>query len=190
MISKDATFYTGNDALNYVLREKMLLCEEYHISFSCMADRNELSLIRPVDVYAMMGNALDNAIESVLREAKEKRLLSLHIRNYGQMFHFHIENTCNREVQFQEGMPLTDKKDKNVHGCYLDISFYKDKLEKSRLFVAVETLILFVNLLIMGTVFTSLSHAKVNAANVLLIAVMSLWMLFGIISRIFYCLYS
>lgn len=73
---------------------------------------------------------------------------------------------------------------------YLDISFYKDKLEKSRLFVAVETLILFVNLLIMGTVFTSLYHAKVNAANVLLIAVMSLWMLFGIISRIFYCLYS
>lgn len=75
-------------------------------------------------------------------------------------------------------------------GHYLDISFYKDKLEKSRLFVAVETLILFVNLLIMGTVFTSLSHAKVNAANVLLIAVMSLWMLFGIISQIFYCLYS
>lgn len=112
----DATFHTGNDALDYVLREKMLLCEEYHISFSCMADGKELSFIRPVDIYAMMGNALDNAIESVLREAKEKRLISLHISNYGQMLHIHIENTCNREVQFQEGMPLTDKKDKSVHG--------------------------------------------------------------------------
>lgn len=69
---------------------------------------------------------------------------------------------------------------------YFDVAFYKGDVGHSKCFIAVETAILLVNLLIMGTVFDSLSHAKTDSANVLLIATMSLSMLISVISLIFY----
>lgn len=69
---------------------------------------------------------------------------------------------------------------------YFDISFYKEKIVRSRWFIAIETIVLLVNLLIMGTIFGSLSHAKSNSANILLTAAMSLSMMISVISLIFY----
>ncbi len=113
----DATYHTGCEALDYVLREKSLLCNEYGISFSCMADGSELLFMRAADIYALMGNALDNAVESVLKEKEvQKRLISLHIVRQGQMVSIHLENTCSGEVTFKDGIPVTDKADRNAHG--------------------------------------------------------------------------
>ena len=112
----DATYHTGCEALDYVLREKTLLSEEYGVSFSCMADGTSLSFMDPTDIYALFGNALDNALESVVQEKEEERVVRLHIKKKGEMILIHVANRCSREVQFQEGMPVTDKPDKRYHG--------------------------------------------------------------------------
>ena len=81
--------------------------------------------MNPVDIYALIGNALDNALECVMNEPEEKRIISLHIRKNGDMVLIHMENHCSIEPQFQNGLPVTNKSDKTVHGfgvrsiCYI-----------------------------------------------------------------------
>jgi hypothetical protein len=72
----DCTLDTGNDALNIVLSEKSLLCKEYGISFTVMADGSALSRLEELEIYTLFGNALDNAIESV-RSSQTKKTGSL-----------------------------------------------------------------------------------------------------------------
>lgn len=113
----DNTFQTGNDALDLVLTEKSLLCSQYHIKFSCMADGQVLAALSSPDLYALFGNLMDNAIESVIKEPDEdKRIVSLVISCRGQSSHIHIENHCGKAVDFEDGLPLTTKTDKDNHG--------------------------------------------------------------------------
>ena len=74
----DNIFQTGNDALDLVLTEKSLLCDEYKIKLSSMIDGKVLNFMNTTDVYALFGNLMDNAIESVMKEEdEEKRVISV-----------------------------------------------------------------------------------------------------------------
>lgn len=112
----DATYHTGCEALDYVLREKNLLSEEYGVMFSCMADGSSISFMQPADIYALMGNALDNALECVMKEVVDKRIISIQIARQKQTVLIHIENTCTVMPQFEDGLPVTIKADKMQHG--------------------------------------------------------------------------
>ena len=112
----DADYHTGCEALDYVLREKALLAGERHVTFSCMADGGAIAFMDPADIYALMGNALDNALDRVSKEPEEERVVSLLIKRAGDMVLLHLENTCGRPPEFQDGLPVTDKEDKTAHG--------------------------------------------------------------------------
>lgn len=112
----DAVYHTGNDALDYVLREKTLISGEYNIKFSTMANGSLLNFMHAADIYALMSNAIDNAFESIIREPEEKRIVSLQIKQQGKMAVVHLENWCSKEPEFADGLPVTDKQDKNQHG--------------------------------------------------------------------------
>lgn len=112
----DADYHTGCEALDYILREKTLLSNDRHITFSCMADGSAITFMSPADIYALMGNALDNALERVIREPEERRIVSLLIKRTGDMVLIHLENQCGTPPEFQDGLPVTDKSDKTAHG--------------------------------------------------------------------------
>lgn len=112
----DNIFQTGNDALDLVLMEKSLLCDEYHIKFTSMADGELLQFIDSTDVYALFGNILDNAVESVMKADEEKRIISLKIVKRQQGVHIHADNYCGESLVFENGLPLTTKQDKAFHG--------------------------------------------------------------------------
>ncbi len=112
----DATYNTGSRSLDYVLREKALLFNEYGIEFSCMADGSSISFLAAADIYALFGNALDNALECVQEEKEGERYISFHLTKRGAMVLFHLENRCSRKVVFQDGIPVTHKTDKTQHG--------------------------------------------------------------------------
>lgn len=112
----DAEYHTENEALDYVLREKALFSNEYSIKFSTMVDGSLLSFMSAADIYALMSNIIDNAFECVLEEAEEKRIVSLQVRAQGKMALIHLENWCSVSPEFEDGLPLTNKKDKNMHG--------------------------------------------------------------------------
>lgn len=112
----DATYHTGCSALDYVLREKTLLFNERRIEFSCMVEGRMISYISSADLYALMGNALDNALERVLKEKEGERIISFQIKHHHDMVLIHLENRCSSTVKFEDGVPLTEKEDKTWHG--------------------------------------------------------------------------
>ena len=113
----DAVYQIGNAALDFVLREKALRCQEYEIKFSCLTDGEALGFIDTLDIYALFGNILDNAIESVTKEEdEEKRIINLHVLRRRQLLHIHADNYCGEEIVFEDGLTVTDKKDRAYHG--------------------------------------------------------------------------
>jgi hypothetical protein len=107
---------TDNQALDLVLTEKSLLCEKYHIQFSYIADGKLLDFMSLVDIYSLFGNALDNAIEALLKEEEDKRIIQMNIRARGKLLYIDIDNYSSRKMEFQDGLPVTDKEDKDYHG--------------------------------------------------------------------------
>ena len=68
------------------------------------------------DIYSLFGNALDNAVEAVLRLPEEERSISVNIKQVtGQLF-VHIENPYDGTVNMSGNLFLTLKDDKNNHG--------------------------------------------------------------------------
>lgn len=108
---------TGNETLDIVLTEKSFLCESYNIRFTYMIDGESLSFMAPADISSLFGNALDNAIESVMKESElDKRIIKLNASLKRMYLSVHIENYCNEEMRFKDGLPVTRKSDKINHG--------------------------------------------------------------------------
>lgn len=108
---------TGNEILDVVLMDKQLYCEKHGIRFTYMVDGERLRFMEAADIVALFGNALDNAIESVAGEAEEeRRIIRLNVSAKRSFVCVHLENYCSRQVEFSDGLPLTAKTDKAVHG--------------------------------------------------------------------------
>lgn len=113
----DAAIQTGNQALDTVLTEKSLACEHKRIQWTCMADGRTLTFLDPVDLYAIFGNALDNAIEGVQEISEpEKRIISVTVFTRDRLTILQIENYYEQELHFQDGLPLSTKGDDTAHG--------------------------------------------------------------------------
>lgn len=113
----DAVVETGNEVVNTIISEKALICGRRDIRLSCMVDASHLDFMSTLDIYALLGNALDNAIESVSRYAdKDKRIISLTICAVGDFLSIQINNYCEDNVVFTDGLPMTTKRNKDYHG--------------------------------------------------------------------------
>lgn len=113
----DSVVETGNEALDTILTEKSLACSSENIVFSVIADGSALGFMAPADIYALFGNALDNAIEAA-REVKdpEHRAITLSVQRRQKMVAISIENYCAGDRVFVDGLPKTTKRDEANHG--------------------------------------------------------------------------
>lgn len=107
---------TGNEALDAVLTEKMLFCERHNVLMTYMVDQASLSFINILDLYSLFGNILDNAIENVMKEDEDKRVITLQICQKNGFLSIHLENYCKEPPEFRNGLPQTTKRDKQNHG--------------------------------------------------------------------------
>ncbi len=113
----EAMVKTGNDVLDTILTEKSLACKANNIVVSCVADGEGLEFLHPVDLYTIFGNAMDNAIECVKHfKEKEKRQIDVLIHRQHQFLIVQIMNPVERELEFEDNLPVTTKHDKDYHG--------------------------------------------------------------------------
>lgn len=113
----DAVARTGNGALDVILTEKSLICEQAGIRLTCIADGEKLCFISPSDVYALFGNALDNAIEAVMGLSDpEQRNITLSIQAQGRLLSIHVENYFSGKLIFEDDLPQVNKEDRDYHG--------------------------------------------------------------------------
>ncbi len=113
----DASVKTGNEVLDTILTEKNLRCVANNILMSCVADGACISFIKDSDLCALFGNALDNAIEAVMKvEDAEKRVIELILYERCGLISLNISNTFVGEVKLVNGFPITMKSDLHLHG--------------------------------------------------------------------------
>lgn len=108
---------TGNKVLDTILTSKSMHCQRHGIELKFMGEGQLLNFMEDMDISALFGNMLDNAIESVVKiKDRQKRLISIHVIQERQFIRIRTENYCEEDVQFQDGLPITTKKDKRFHG--------------------------------------------------------------------------
>ena len=113
----DSDANTGNEALDTILMEKSLYCNLHGIEWTCVADGKLLEGIDVVDLFTMLGNALDNAVEGV-EKCPGDQLKSIAVRIWQKDLFtvIDVKNTCSEEVRFSNGLPITSKGDTANHG--------------------------------------------------------------------------
>lgn len=118
VIFYDSVVKTENEVLNTILSEKSLYCEKHKIKLSCIVDSAHLDFMSTMDIYALLGNALDNAIECVSKyKSEEKRVVSLTISAQGSFLCIQTNNYFDGELKFQDGLPLsTKRRNRAYHG--------------------------------------------------------------------------
>lgn len=108
---------TGNQILDAVLTNKAMICQNKEIELKFIVDGGALSFMEDMDVSALFGNMLDNAIESAEKQQeKQKRLIWLYVTKEKQFVRIRTENYCDEKIRFKNGMPVTTKKDRRFHG--------------------------------------------------------------------------
>lgn len=113
----EAIVKTGNEVLDTILTEKSLYCEERGITVSCVADGSQMDFIHTVDLYAILGNALDNAIEAVEKfKHQEKRQIDVLIYRQQNFLVINIINPKKETLVFKEELPVSTKGDDRYHG--------------------------------------------------------------------------
>lgn len=114
----DSNMRTGNDAVDIILVNKKLQCNQQDVNLKVFAECSGLGFISDSDIYSLFGNIIDNAIEAVSKiEDKEKRLVNLFVRNTNGFISIRVENYYTGPILFrQDGKPKTTKSNDGFHG--------------------------------------------------------------------------
>lgn len=113
----DSMIKTGNETLDTVLTEKSLLCEASQVTINCVADGARMDFMDPVDLYTILGNALDNAMEGVKAfEQEELRVIDVLIHVRQRFLVISVTNPLKEELTFREGLPVSIKPKDGYHG--------------------------------------------------------------------------
>lgn len=108
--------YCNDNTVNVILSNKASVMAQKDIEFYIKADiLKELPMEKP-DICALLGNALDNAVEAVENLPEEERRVSLEMRWTKGMLVLRIENPCHSINTGNTVFLETTKKDKKAHG--------------------------------------------------------------------------
>ena len=113
----DSVLKTDNEVVNTILTEKSLYCEKHGIRMSCIIDAAYLDFMSTLDIYSLLGNALDNAIEAAGKQVDmERRVVSLNISTKGNFLSIQTNNYYEGEIPLRDGLPMTTKRRYGYHG--------------------------------------------------------------------------
>lgn len=117
---------SGNAVVDVILGEKLAVCAEEDIACVPYLDGSLLDFVKPLDLCTLIGNAMDNAIESCRRiPEKERRSIRLHTAERGNTVVLSVRNTFLTAPDLRDGLPASTKEDAGNHGyglrnmCYL-----------------------------------------------------------------------
>lgn len=111
----DSMFQTGSRALDVILTEKSMSCQESGITVNCIADGSALNFMQNSDIYSLFGNLLENAFNAVRPLDESLRTVDLSIRRHGELLSVNIRNCYEGTVTMENGRPVSSG-DPRYHG--------------------------------------------------------------------------
>ncbi len=122
-LQKEADFYnnvvsSGNKILDLLFFEKSLICEKNGIKTDYIVDGNALSFMETGDMYSLIGNMLDNAVEYLSDVTDEdKKYVLLKIGKKLGVISIHAENYFSGELKYDKNKEIiSSKADNSLHG--------------------------------------------------------------------------
>ena len=112
----DQLVKTGNLIVDAVLNSKLSIAKDQHIQFICKAIAPEWMSIKDIDICVILGNLLDNAIESCLRLTEDKRFIRVYIDIVRKQFYISITNAALEDLSFEEKNYISKKRGNHGHG--------------------------------------------------------------------------
>lgn len=145
----DSMVKTGSEALDVILTEKGLRCNDNGIMFTCVADGALLGFMSDSDIYSLFGNIMDNAIEAVAKiPESDGRTIGLKIRTVGEFVSVNVKNTFLGKLELDaQGLPVTTKTDRDYHGYGMKSIKYLTEKYGGNLAVAADGNVFNLNLL-------------------------------------------
>ena len=112
-----ATVWTGDETADYLINSKAAMAEEAGIRFQAHVEFPRRTNIRSVDLCAILGNLLDNAIEAARQVPEQSgRTVALTIRRIHQMLVIKVENSFSSAPVQENGELKTTKTEGSLHG--------------------------------------------------------------------------
>ena len=107
--------WTGIRTLDILIQCKKKNAEARNIKVEVIADQIQWRL-EEHEAITLIGNALDNAIESCRKIEHGSRWIRVAIRNIREMIFIKVENSCHETPIISNDRFFTSKKEKNLHG--------------------------------------------------------------------------
>ncbi len=110
---------TDNQVLNIILQEKWYYCKKHDIKLTMNVNPNAFKEVSNTDLYTLVGNILDNAIEAVMQiQNKEKRIISVDVSDKQHLSKIVCYNYFSGDIQYDQNNKSfkTHKSDKVNHG--------------------------------------------------------------------------
>ena len=112
-----ATVWTGDETADYLINSKAAAAEADGIRFQVQVEFPRRTNIRSVDLCAILGNLLDNAIEAARQGPDPSgRTVALTIRRIHQMLVIKVENSFSSVSVQENGELKTTKTEGGLHG--------------------------------------------------------------------------
>ncbi len=112
-----ATVWTGDETADYLINSKAGAAQASGVRFQAQVEFPRRANIRSVDLCAILGNLLDNALEAARQVPEpESRMVALTIRRIHQMLVIKVENSFAAAPVQENGVLKTTKTEGGLHG--------------------------------------------------------------------------
>ncbi|HEX3076867.1 MAG TPA: GHKL domain-containing protein [Lachnospiraceae bacterium] len=115
--SIDVAYKTGNVSLDAILNSKLTVAEKQDIEIHCKATVPEKLAVADVDLCVVIGNLLDNAMESCEKmKIKEQRFLRVYIGVFKQQLYISVTNSTSEVIRKLDKEYISSKRGNHGHG--------------------------------------------------------------------------
>lgn len=98
--------YSVNRTVNSILSAYAGKAEENGIVFSVKCNVTRELGVREIDLIALLGNLLENALHGCQESGKENKSIEIHIRLQNKILIILCNNTCSEDLELADGLPV------------------------------------------------------------------------------------
>ena len=109
-------FNTGNIGVDAILNSKISLAIHNGIPVDFKATVPEKTTVTDIDLCVVLGNLIDNAVESCMKVKKEEQFIRLYIGTFKEQLYISVSNATNEVVRKLDEEYVTNKRGNHGHG--------------------------------------------------------------------------
>lgn len=110
-------YTTGNISLDAILNSKLSIAEKEKIRINCKAETGENLSIEDVDLCVIIGNLIDNAVESCRKMPEDaRRFLRIYLCIRKQQLYIAVTNSTGEVIRKLDAEYISNKRGDHGHG--------------------------------------------------------------------------